>query len=164
MNIYINENIVRSSIVKMLSEKYPTIEIYKEQVPQGFKTPSFHVYRINVSMSRGYQGHGYNFDTNAYNYVIRYFPASKDRPIEEINDIITDLSVLFKDVIIYNIIEGKEEESEKITIPVHTTRRDAETQDNILTFVISFNIRTVDVIDLEKVKTLELIEKIKEED
>ena len=43
-NIYINENIVRSSIVKMLSEKYPTIEIYKEKVPQGFKTPSFHVY------------------------------------------------------------------------------------------------------------------------
>lgn len=163
--VYINENIVLSSIVKQLNDKFNkpnrVYEIYKEQVPQGFKKPSFHVRRILLNPIKEYQGTEYKFLKNVYNYIIRYFPKSSDEPISEINDIIDDLRLLFKDVIIYNNNSNNGEE-EIITSPVHIRNMTAEVIDEVLQFNISFNIRTVDIIDIDKVKALNLLQNIKE--
>lgn len=160
--IYVNENIIRGSIIKQLETTFgKDYTYYPEKVPQNFKKKSFHVHRITNVVSTQYQGHRYKFENNDYTYAIRYFPIDSTEEIKECNDVLDELKRSFKTLTVYNI-DDRNGEKVELTKPTHIKSRTVEQGDGVVQFIIGFDIRTVDIIDKDKVKILELDNKLKE--
>lgn len=163
MNIEITENIIRGSIVYALKNAFgDEYEYYDEEIVQEFKKPSFAVSRVDNTSRKGYTGHEYKLVDDTYRYVIKYFTNEKYAKVKDINDKIDVLKKTFAYLDIVNFdgdkVYSKPNRINEITI---------EESDGTLLFQIAFPIRTVQYLELDKVKTNELkthiINKEKEE-
>lgn len=164
MELEITENIIRGSIVYQLKNAFgDTYKYYDEEIEQGFVRPSFHVSRIDVISRKGYTGNQHKLVDNTYNYVIKYFTNEKNGKIKDINDKIDKLKEVFSYLEIVNIKDGKvyskQSRINDITVIV---------SDSVLLFQISFPIRTVQYLEVDKVKNnyfeQHIINKEKEEE
>lgn len=163
MNIEITENIIRGSIVYALKNAFgDEYEYYDEEIVQGFKKPSFAVSRVDNTSRKGYTGHEYKLVDDTYRYVIKYFTNEKYAKVKDINDKIDVLKKTFAYLDIVNFDEDK-----VYSKPNRVNEITIEESDGTLLFQIAFPIRTVQYLELDKVKTNELkthiINKEKEE-
>lgn len=153
MNIEITENIIRGSIVYALKNAFGnSYKYYDEEIPQGFETPSFGISRVDNIARKGYTGHEYKMTDNTYRYVIKYFTNEKYSKVKDINDKIDVLKQIFKYLEIINIdgdkVYSKPNRINDITI---------EVSDGVLLFQISFPLRTVEYLNIDKVKSNTLV-------
>lgn len=164
MELMVTENIITGSIIYQLKNAFgDTYKYYDEEIEQGFVTPSFHVSRIDTTSRKGYTGHQHKLIDNMHRYVIKYFTNEKYSKIKDINDKIDKLKEVFNYLEIVNFKDGKAysclNRINDITITV---------SDGVLLFQISFPMRTVQYVDIDKVKsnTLQqhIINKEKEEE
>ena len=162
MELEITENIIRGSIIYQLKEAFgKEYKYYDEEIEQGFEKPSFHVSRIDLISRKGYTGNEHRLVDNTYKYVIKYFTNSKAK-IKDINDKIDQLRDIFSYLNIVNIKDNK-----VYTKPNRINDITVTISDDVLLFQIGFPIRTVQYLNIDKVKNLELeqhiINKEKEE-
>lgn len=164
MELEITENIIRGSIVYQLRNAFgDTYKYYDEEIEQGFQKPSFHVSKIDNISRKGYTGHQHKLVDDTYRYVIKYFTNEKNGKIKDINDKIDKLREVFSYLEIVNFKEDKvyvkPNRINDITVTV---------SDDTLLFQISFPIRRIQYLEIDKVKSLTLeqhiIIKEKEED
>lgn len=153
MNIEITENIIRGSIVYALKNAFgDSYKYYDEEIPEGFEKPSFGVSRVDNTSRKGYTGHEYKIVDDTYRYVIKYFTNEKYSKVKDINEKIDVLKKTFRYLDIVNIVGNKvyskSNRINDITI---------EESDGTLLFQISFPIRTVEYLNLDKVKTNTLV-------
>lgn len=153
MNIEITENIIRGSIVYALKNAFgDSYKYYDEEIPEGFQKPSFGVSRVDNTSRKGYTGHEYKIVDDTYRYVIKYFTNEKYSKVKDINEKIDVLKKTFRYLDIVNIagdkVYSKSNRINDITI---------EESDGTLLFQISFPIRTVEYLNLDKVKTNTLV-------
>lgn len=163
MNIEITENIIRGSIVYALKNAFgEDYKYYDEEIPQGFQKPSFAVSRVDNTSRKGYTGHEYKLVDDTYRYVIKYFTNEKYSKIKDINDKIDVLKKTFSYLDIVNFKDGKVYSKPNRINDISITE-----SDGTLLFQISFPIRTVQCLELDKVKTnilkTHIINKEKEE-
>ena len=89
---------------------------------------------------------------NTYRYVIKYFTNEKYSKVKDINDKIDVLKQIFKYLEIINIdgekVYSKPNRINDITI---------EVSDGVLLFQISFPLRTVEYLNIDKVKSNTLV-------
>jgi hypothetical protein len=164
MELEITENIIRGSIVYALKNAFgDSYKYYDEEIEQGFEKPSFHVSRINLTSRKGYTGHEHRLVDNTYRYVIKYFTDEKFGKIKDINDKIDKLREIFNYLEIVNIVDKKVYKKENRINDITVT-----VSDGVLLFEISFPIRTMQYLEIDKVKSnmLEqhIINKEKEEE
>ena len=149
MELEITENIIKGSIIYQLKNAFGgNYKYYDEEIEQGFERPSFHVSRIDLISRKGYTGHQYKLVDNTYNYVIKYFTDERNGKVKDINDKIDKLREVFNYLEIVNFKEGiaysKPNRINDITVNV---------SDGVLLFQISFPMRTVQYLNIDKVKT-----------
>lgn len=164
MELEITENIIRGSIVYQLKNAFgDAYKYYDEEIEQGFEKPSFHVSRIDVISRKGYTGHQYKLIDSTYNYVIKYFTNEKNGKIKDINDKIDKLRDLFNYLEIVNFVDNK-----VYSKPNRINDITVNVSDGVLLFQIGFPMRTIQYLEVDKVKsnTLEqhIINKEKEEE
>ena len=164
MELEITENIIRGSIVYALKNAFgDSYKYYDEEIEQGFEKPSFHISRINLTSRKGYTGHEHKLVDNTYRYVIKYFTDEKFGKIKDINDKIDKLREIFNYLEIVNIVDKKVYKKENRINDITVT-----VSDGVLLFEISFPIRTMQYLEIDKVKSnmLEqhIINKEKEEE
>ena len=148
MELEITENIIRGSIVYQLKNAFgDTYNYYDEEIEQGFKKPSFHISRVDTTSRKGYTGHQHKIIDNTHRYVIKYFTDESYSKIKDINNKIDKLKEVFNYLEIVNFVDGKVysclNRINDITITV---------SDGTLLFQISFPIRTIQYMDIDKVK------------
>lgn len=149
MELEITENIIRGSIIYSLKEAFgDTYKYYDEEIEQGFKKPSFYVQRVGNSSRKGYTGHQYELRDDLYEYSIIYFTDKDYGRIKDINDKIDKLKDIFKYLNIINIVDGK-----VYSKPNRINNINVMVSDKVLTFDIQFPIRTVQYLEVDKVKT-----------
>jgi hypothetical protein len=156
MEIKITENIITGSIIHQLKNAFgDTYKYYDEEIEQGFVTPSFHVSRIDTTSRKGYTGHQHKLIDNMHRYVIKYFTNEKYSKIKDINDKIDKLREVFNYLEIVNFEDGKAysclNRINDITITV---------SDGVLLFQISFPMRTIQYMEIDKVKSNTLQQRI----
>lgn len=164
MELEVTENIIRGSIVYQLKNAFgDKYKYYDEEVVQGFERPSFHVSRIDLISRKGYTGNQHKLVDNTYNYVIKYFTNEKNTKIKDINDKIDKLKEIFDYLEIVNIKDGRVYSKPNRINDINVT-----VSDSVLLFQIGFPIRTIQYLEVDKVKsnTLEqhIINKEKEEE
>ena len=156
MNIEITENIIRGSIVYQLNQAFgDSYKYYDEEIEQGFEKPSFHVSRVDDISRKGYTGNQYKLVDNTYRYVIKYFTAEKNNKIKDINDKIDELKQIFNYLEIVNIKDNKVYSKFNRINGIEVT-----ISDGVLLFQINFPIRTVEYVQVDKVKSNTLVEHI----
>jgi len=149
MNIEITENIILGSIIYALSQEFgDSYNYYDEEIEQGFEKPAFHVQKIDNNSKKGYTGHQHLLTDDTYRYEIKYFTDSKDNKVKDINDKVDKLKQLFRYLEIVNFVDNKVySKSNRInTIEVTIV-------DKVLHFDIVFPMRTIQYLDIDKVKT-----------
>lgn len=151
----INESIVKSGISRMLKDKFPECEVYKEKIPEEFKKGSFTIQRILSTRSNGIQSDT-KFYNQRYDYVISYFTPDNTNGelLEELDEVLDKLYILF------NYIDVKDKEGNKGKIKVN--EKSGEVIDEILRFNITVTCRIVTKEESEKLKRMQIIERIKE--
>jgi hypothetical protein len=153
MNIEITENIIRGSIVYALKNAFgDSYKYYDEGIPEGFEKPSFGVSRVDNTSRKGYTGHEYKIADDTYRYVIKYFTNEKYSKVKDINEKIDVLKKTFRYLDIVNIVGDK-----VYSKPNRINDITIEESDGTLLFQISFPIRTVEYLNLDKVKTNTLV-------
>lgn len=153
MNIEITENIIRGSIVYALKNAFgDSYKYYDEEIPEGFEKPSFGVSRVDNTSRKGYTGHEYKIVDDTYRYVIKYFTNEKYSKVKDINEKIDVLKKTFRYLDIVNIVGDK-----VYSKPNRINDITIEESDETLLFQISFPIRTVEYLNLDKVKTNTLV-------
>lgn len=163
MNIEITENIICGSIVYALKNAFgDKYKYYDEEIEQGFERPSFAVSRIDNISRKGYTGHEHKLVDDTYRYVIKYFTNEKYSKVKDINSKIDVLKKTFSYLEIVNF------DADKVySKPNRVNEISIEVSDGTLLFQISFPIRTMQFLDLDKVKTnaleTHIINKEKEE-
>ena len=149
MELEITENIIRGSIIYALKNAFgDTYKYYDEEIEQGFVKPSFHVSRIDLISRKGYTGHKHKIVDNTYRYVIKYFTNEVDGKIKDINDKIDRLKEVFDYLEIVNFKDGKTYTAKNRIHNIEVT-----ISDGVLLFQISFPMRTMQYMDIDKVKT-----------
>nr|DAT28974.1 MAG TPA: tail completion protein [Caudoviricetes sp.] len=152
MKIEITENIITGSIIYNLKEVFgDKYKYYDEEIIQGFQRPSFSVSKVDIITSKGYTGHQYQLTDNTYRYVIKYFTDEKFNKIKDINDKIDKLKQIFKYLNIINIKEDKVYSKLNRINSINITE-----SDGTLLFQITFPLRTVEYLEIDKVKTKKL--------
>lgn len=153
----ITENIIRDSVVRNLSKTFgTTYKYYKEDVPEGFFKPSFVVQRILSTRNDGMKMKKKMYE-QTYDYVISYF-ATNDRGntfIQECNDVLDQLYQVFE------YLEVKD--NENVVSKVRTGETTGEIIEGILRFNVSVYVRLYTDKERDKIQSMKLIEKIKEE-
>ena len=149
MNIEITENIILGSIIYALSNHFgDKYHYYDEEIEQGFEKPSFHVQKIDDNSKKGYTGHQYHLTDDTYRYEIKYFTDNKNNKVKDINDKIDELKQLFRYLEIVNIdgdkVYSKYNRINNIEVTI---------VDKVLHFDIVFPMRTIQYLDMDKVKT-----------
>ena len=149
MNIEITENIILGSIIYALSNRFGNnYHYYDEEIEQGFEKPSFHVQKIDDNSKKGYTGHQYHLTDDIYRYEIKYFTDDKNNKVKDINDKIDELKQLFRYLEIVNIdgdkVYSKYNRINNIEVTI---------VDKVLHFDIVFPMRTIQYLDIDKVKT-----------
>lgn len=164
MELEVSENIIRGSIVYQLKNAFgDSYKYYDEEIEQGFERPSFHVSRVDLTSRKGYTGNEHKIVDNTYRYVIKYFTAEKNSKLKDINNKIDKLKEVFNYLEIVNFRDSKAytclNRINDITVTI---------SDSVLLFQISFPMRTVQYMNVDKVKSniLEqhIINKEKEEE
>lgn len=149
MNIEITENIIRGSIVYALKEAFGNnYKYYDEEILQNFERPSFHVNRVDDNSRKGYTGHQYSITDDTYRYEIKYFTNEKYSKIKDINNKIDELKKTFKYLNIINIKDNK-----IFSKPNRINSIEINVVDGVLVFDIVFPMRTVEYLDIDKVRT-----------
>lgn len=149
MNIEITENIILGSIIYALSNHFgDNYHYYDEEIEQGFEKPSFHVQKIDDNSKKGYTGHQYHLTDDIYRYEIKYFTDNKDNKVKDINDKIDELKQLFRYLEIVNI------DGDKVYSKCNRINNiEVTIVDKVLHFDIVFPMRTIQYLDMDKVKT-----------
>lgn len=80
-------NNVRDAVVTVLGEQFPDIEIYGEEIKQGFTEPCFFVKLFPVAQDREF-GRRYK---RYHAFDIHYFPESETDANEEMHDMAEQL-------------------------------------------------------------------------
>lgn len=156
MELEITENIIRGSIIYALRNAFgDSYTYYDEEIEQGFKKPSFHVSKIDITSRKGYTGHQHKIIDNTYRYVIKYFTAEDYGKIKDINDKIDKLNEVFNYLEIVNIKDSKVFSCLNRINDIFVT-----ISDGVLLFQISFPMRTVQFMEIDKVKSYALQEHI----
>ena len=149
MNIEITENIILGSIIYALSNRFGNnYHYYDEEIEQGFEKPSFHVQKIDDNSKKGYTGHQYHLTDDIYRYEIKYFTDNKNNKVKDINDKIDELKQLFRYLEIVNI--GGDKVYSKCN---RINNIEVIIVDKVLHFDIVFPMRTIQYLDIDKVKT-----------
>lgn len=164
MELEITENIIRGSIIYQLKNAFgDTYKYYDEEIEQGFQKPSFHVSRIDLISRKGYTGNQHRLVDNTYNYVIKYFTNEEYGKVKDINDKIDKLKDIFNYLEIVNFKDGKAYSKPNRINDINVT-----VSDGVLLFQIGFPMRTIQYLEVDKVKNnyLEqhIINKEKEEE
>lgn len=149
MNIEITENIILGSIIYALSNRFGNnYHYYDEEIEQGFEKPSFHVQKIDDNSKKGYTGHQYHLTDDIYRYEIKYFTDNKNNKVKDINDKIDELKQLFRYLEIVNI------DGDKVYSKCNRINNiEVTIVDKVLHFDIVFPMRTIQYLDIDKVKT-----------
>ena len=149
MNIEITENIILGSIIYALSNRFGNnYHYYDEEIEQGFEKPSFHVQKIDDNSKKGYTGHQYHLTDDIYRYEIKYFTDNKNNKVKDINDKIDELKQLFRYLEIVNI------DGDKVYSKCNRINNiEVIIVDKVLHFDIVFPMRTIQYLDIDKVKT-----------
>lgn len=157
MNIEITENIIRGSIIYALHNKFgDSYKYYDENIDQGFEKPSFHVFRFDAINKKGYTGNEYSFENTSYRFRIKYFSNENYKVVEDNNNKIDDLKQLFKYLEIVNI-DGDKVYSKSNRV----NQIEYITEDGVLIFDLLLDIRTLQHLEISKVKANVLTEDIK---
>lgn len=115
---------IKSAITKTLANRYPDIEIYKNQVKQGVETPCFFVAQINAEKHKTSHIH-HQFD---YLFNVRYHADNPTR---------TEFDTLGFELL--DILE----EVDKDGLYIRGKNLRYEITDNVLMFFGNYSIRTV---------------------
>lgn len=148
MELEVTENIIRGSIVYQLKNAFgDNYKYYDEEIEQGFERPSFHVSRIDLISRKGYTGNQHKLVDNNYNYLIKYFTNEKNGKIKDINDKIDKLREVFNYLEIVNFKDGK-----AYSKPNRVNDITVNISDGVLLFQMSFPMRTMQYLEVDKVK------------
>lgn len=132
-------NDIRIAIQQALDNAYPNIEIYSENIKQGFEVPCFFVKLISSNQDKQLN----NRYKQSLLFDIHYFSDKE----EELNKDCLDVADNLYKALEYVVVNGHKYRSLKMNHKV---------VDGVLHFMMKFNYNILKVIEYKKMKELEV--------
>lgn len=132
-------NDIRIAIQQALDNAYPNIEIYSENIEQGFEVPCFFVKLISSNQDKQLN----NRYKQSLLFDVHYFSDKE----EDLNKDCLDVADNLYKVLEYVVVNGHKYRSLKMNHKV---------VDGVLHFMMKFNYNILKVIEYKKMKELEV--------
>lgn len=132
-------NDIRIAIQQALDNAYPNIEIYSENIKQGFEVPCFFVKLISSNQDKQLN----NRYKQSLLFDVHYFSDKE----EDLNKDCLDVADNLYKVLEYVVVNGHKYRSLKMNHKV---------VDGVLHFMMKFNYNILKVIEYKKMKELEV--------